>query len=470
MSESPSTPLSPSSKDTNPTGTAETSKVFDQGDIKVVNETDIAPDEDELSQRVMGITLESSEGQSHHPRWQTSSIVRPRDTSLQIPSTMDVAFTQEDWDEVHRVFPDATIILYSYPFCVICGVTPPNEPVSVKGLITEFYDNIEEYSYLPCDCGNPLIPDPLEKRFERSKHLPAFDELDARMDELEHKVGIPLRTMALYHHVVVIEVDEEFLDLDKLPGKVGGRIACWGAYGKVWKWQLHAPRRKGPQIVGEDDLDYKLDLGSGSKICGEIGEGSAGVLMKDTRTGEEVITVPAHIFDTHDDAIVFHTDLNPSNRIGELNKLDRVTDWGFCILDKDVSFSNKSNFIATVPTHFVTSTDVKNHCTQYSYFAADGDTAGIVWMTLAGVHTERNRRAHRLTPIHSYLLRKARGSFGEATHTPAAGLCGAPVVHQEDLDDAIVTNGVIGFFHKSNLLISQVVAVDELMNEGWEVV
>src|SRR5271169_5238493 len=203
-------------------------------------------------------------------RWQTSSIVRPRDTSLQIPSTMDAAFTNEDWDEVHRVFPDATMILYSYPFCVICGITPPNEPVSVKGLITEFYDNIEQYSYLPCDCGNPLVPDPLEKRFEPSQHLPAFDELDARMDELEHKVGIPLRTMALYLHVVVIEVDEEFLDLDKLPGKVGGRIACWGAYGQVWNWQLHAQRRKDPQIVGEDDSDYKPDLGPGIKICGEI--------------------------------------------------------------------------------------------------------------------------------------------------------------------------------------------------------
>ena len=45
------------------------------------------------------------------------------------------------------------------------------------------------------DCGNPLVPDPLEKWFERgSKHLPAFDELNARMDE-ERKIGIPLHTM-----------------------------------------------------------------------------------------------------------------------------------------------------------------------------------------------------------------------------------------------------------------------------------
>ena len=153
---------------------------------------------------------------------------------------------------------------------------------------------------------------PLEKRFERSKCLPTFDELDARMDELERKVGIPLRTMALYLHLVVIEVDEEFLHLDKLPGKVGGRIACWGVYGQVWKWQSHAQRRKDPQVVGEDDSDYKPDLGPGIKIRGEIGSGSAGVLMKNTRTGEEVITVPAHIFDTDDDEIIFSPDLSPS--------------------------------------------------------------------------------------------------------------------------------------------------------------
>ena len=103
------------------------------------------------------------------------------------------------------------------------------------------------------------------------------------MDELERKVGIPLRTMAWYLHVVVIEVDEEFLDLDKLPGKVGGRIACWGAYGQIWKWQLHAQRRKDPHIVGEDNSDYRPDLTPGIKICGEIGEASAGVLMKNRR-------------------------------------------------------------------------------------------------------------------------------------------------------------------------------------------
>jgi len=250
------------------------------------------------------------------PRWQTSSIVRRRDPSTPIPSTMDAAFTNEDWDEVHRVFPDATMILYSYPFCVICGVTPPDEPVSVKGLITEFYDNIEEYSYLPCDFGNPLVPDPLEKPFERSKHFPNFDELDARRDELERKVGIPLRTMSLYLHAVVIEVDEEFLDLDKLPGKVGGRIACWGAYGQVWKWELHAHERNDPQIVGGDDSDYKPGMGPGIKICGEIGSASAGVLMKNTRNGEQVITVPAHIVDSHNE-VVLHPDCNPSNRIGK---------------------------------------------------------------------------------------------------------------------------------------------------------
>ena len=43
-----------------------------------------------------------------------------------------------------------TQFLYSYPVSVICEVT-------VKGLITEFYDNIDEHSYLPCDCG--LVPD-----------------------------------------------------------------------------------------------------------------------------------------------------------------------------------------------------------------------------------------------------------------------------------------------------------------------
>ena len=95
-----------------------------------------------------------------------------------------------------------------------------------------------------------------------------------------------------------------------------------------------------------------------------------------------------------------------------------------------------------------------------------------MWMVLIGVYLQRDGGRHRtlrLRSRYSYILRNARGSASEATNVQRGGLCGAPVVHQEDEDD-VLSNGVIGFFYMSNFKESHVAAVDALMDEGWEIV
>ena len=99
-------------------------------------------------------------------KYRGSSLVRHRNISFPIPSAADCFLTDDDYDEIYRIFAEAPIIQEAYPFCVIGGATPPESPVSVKGLITEFWDNIREFPYVPCDLGNPTLPDPMSSRID----------------------------------------------------------------------------------------------------------------------------------------------------------------------------------------------------------------------------------------------------------------------------------------------------------------
>jgi hypothetical protein len=253
-------------------------------------------------------------------KYRGSSLVRHRNMSFPIPSAADSILTKDDYEEIHRVFPDATIIQESYPVCVIGGATPPESPVSVKGLITEFWDDIDEFQYVPCDLGNPTLPHPMSSRIDFEEY-PDCDGLNSYMNEIELTLGIQLRSMAVYLHFVVFEVDESGFDLNKLPGTVGGRIACWGMYGTVWNLDFaHAQRSNDPQTEGGDDTDYRPDLQPGIMLCGQVQASSAGALLSNENTGEKVLMVAAHTFDLDNDNIVYHPD--KLGRIGQLKTVD----------------------------------------------------------------------------------------------------------------------------------------------------
>ena len=159
------------------------------------------------------------------------------------------------------------------------------------------------------------------------------------MDEVELALGIQLRSMAVYLHFLVFEVDESDFDLSKLPGKVGGRISCWGIYGTVWNLDsAHMQRSNDPQTEGGDETDYRPDLQPGIKLCGEVQASSAGALLSNENTGEKVLMVAAHTFDLDNDNIVYHPD--KPGRIGQLKTVDEGADWGFCTLDDGVNFAN----------------------------------------------------------------------------------------------------------------------------------
>jgi hypothetical protein len=156
--------------------------------------------------------------------------------------------------------------------------------------------------------------------------------------------------------------------------------------------------------------------------------------------------------------------------IGVIKERMPGQDWGFVELNKDVVFVNEDYFHGPVPHSLVASGDVSKHAQPSSFFGAYGFTTGLVGFAFAGlaVHTGKGR-VQRMSSGIAYLMRKLRGTQDEVSRIPAGGLCGAPVVHQEGRRNSILSNKVCGFVWLSNLQISWIVAVDPLIDEGWEI-
>jgi hypothetical protein len=106
-------------------------------------------------------------------------IIRLQDYKGTVPLQTEVYLTSEDWKVLHANFPTATCIQYSYPYIVICGTVPPPEPITVKGLIVEFYNDISEFQYCPGEVGNPTVKDPLPKWVPpMNRRIDAFESIE----------------------------------------------------------------------------------------------------------------------------------------------------------------------------------------------------------------------------------------------------------------------------------------------------
>src|SRR5215471_19127605 len=216
------------------------------------------------------------------------SIIQPRDLKARIPLQNQVKFTGDDWKTLREAFPDATCIQYSYPFIIICGVKPPVEPISVKNIIVEFYDHIDEFMYCPGIGGNPSITDPLPRWLETEhRRLDTFTSIESVRISLANALGITICAMSTYLHLLVVEVAEKDYNLDTLPGIIGGRITLWAVYGTLWADSMAQSRAKDPRSSSGDDTDYfPLDLCPGIKVCGTERSTSSGLLLRNEFTGD----------------------------------------------------------------------------------------------------------------------------------------------------------------------------------------
>ena len=162
------------------------------------------------------------------------AFIQHRNLRSRLPDPQDIKFTADEWEEIYNLFPTAEEIIYDYPYFIFIAATPPENPITVKGLIVEFYLSRKEYSHMPGQFGRPDLPDPLPAVQWSHKLIPSPGELEMFARSLEFKLEIEVATCAFYHNSFVIELDEEFYVRERLPGRVAGKQAYWGVVGEVW--------------------------------------------------------------------------------------------------------------------------------------------------------------------------------------------------------------------------------------------
>ena len=325
------------------------------------------------------------------------SIVIPRDLSIPPPPQDQSGLTKEVRQKIEEQFPNASV-LFSYPFIVIAGAKPPTNPISINNLIVEFYDDMQDFKYAPGEGGNPTIKDPVAKELPYShSSFPSFDALDAIIDVLGDALGIEICSLAVYLHVLVVEVNEKDYDLHKLPGKVAGRSTLWGIKGNTWgKKCADFPRKKVPTGLVVDDSNYKSDgLSPGVKVCGKFKATSSGALIRNIITSEERITVAEHGWGVNE-STVFHPDV--SQEIGTITDRYPLHDVALCRLNPGLTYTNNKYFSAPPPSHFLNSDEyiLKTH--PWTWFGVDGFTTGLVWLGAAGIIKHKGRDV-----AHTYL-------------------------------------------------------------------
>jgi hypothetical protein len=272
-----------------------------------------------------------------------------------------------------------------------------------------------------------------------NKRFPQIMQIDALLQKVSSELKIRIHSMAAYIHLLIMEVSEGDYDLENLPGKVAGRTALWGVYGTLWGEKLAQtiPRKKSTTPPSVDDSDYVMDgLSPGVKVCGRSRATSSGTLIQNTLTGEQRVTLANHGWETNE-TLVFHPDR--PNEIGTLTDRMPGYDVALCQLNSGLSYTNAKYFSAPEPTHFISSKDFEDHVSPLSYFAADGFTTGVVWFEAVGIITHGGVDTAVLSTRHAHILRISRASQSESQGStdPKDGICGSPMVHQEDEDPVL---------------------------------
>ena len=403
------------------------------------------------------------------PRVPSNNIIHPRDLQASVPLQNTVKITADDWKALKDTFPYTTCIQYSYPFVVICGVTPPIEPIAVKNLIVEFYDHIDEFVYCPGVGGNPALADPLPRWSEMpDRRLDTFSSIRSARTTLASVLGITICAMSTYLHLLVVEVFEKDYHLDSLPGIVGGRITMWVVYGATWGDNMAHSRVKDPRSSTGDDADYlSMGLCPGVKVCGMARSTSSGVLLRNAFTQQDSISLASNGWDSNDD-LVRHPQPD-SSPIAAIHTRFIETDLALAVLSPHVTYTNDKYFDAPTPRKLVSEENVQEHDRLLSYYGVDGFTTGLCWLQLIGFRNlDESLRLGHFSAANSYIMRQTRASASES-NLAKEGICGAPLVHQES-DDADMSNACVGFFWKYEGTNAVIPTLDYLIDQGWQIV
>ncbi len=188
---------------------------------------------------------------------------------------------------------------------------------------------------------------------------------------------------------------------------------------------------------------------------------SAGVRLRNTRSGLEAITLANHGFLFSDE--LFHPNEEDGIKTGDVFTRRPELDIALAKLTPSEAdkFSNRVYFQEEVPLRLVDSEEI----VQGAWAEVDGMSTGLVSLLSEGTADYKPERpaGHPEISFSELKIDTISRMFGATNNRMVAGMCGAPIVGCE-------TGDVQGFFHLGNGCHARCATLDDLIAEGWALV
>jgi hypothetical protein len=359
--------------------------------------------------------------------------------------------TTEEAASILKHFPQAKELVFRYPILVLgCPQPPPITPLTIGGVPAVFVPKVSDFVMCPGIPGNPRVKDPLSREQAASPTWTMLEFVYRVFEQYNPQVvGTCFRN-------VVIELLND-VAIEQLPGVVGGRVAYYAVGGtKLEDCRNGRVRLLQPSDGVRDCTNYLADgLCPGVFVEGAKRGTSAGCLLQ--RDTVQRLSVANHGFE-ESEINVYHPLYN-TNIIARIDERWRHLDIALCQMLPNVDFTNTDYFDAPIPQSLLHSDTVSDY---ESWCWVDGATTGAIPFLRCGLAYvlpgAPNGTYHQLKHYRGYNLKV----FGPVVGDVSQGLCGAPVVTEED-----EMGGVLGFFSYSLGDMIYVHALDDLVAAGW---
>lgn len=367
----------------------------------------------------------------------------------------------------------------------------PPEPVPLTlGCMPVLFVGIGEAPRIPRPSAmryaNPRVKDPCPQISWPRMSNPQTHQKTAVLSYLAEIVT----PKAIYFlpSIMVVELalnDGRSYETHSLPGTVAGRTTLYHHSETPFLHSmkdLHRERRLDPaksEFPGplpEDCTNYLLEppslltpgvrLSSGRGAKGTVYENisqatSAGVRLRNSRTGQDVVTVANHGFLYSNE--VYHPTEEDGVRIGEI--VDRRPEYDVAFMKLTPSefhkFTNSDYFSAEKPTRLAVEAEIA----PGSWSELDGMSSGLVSLLFEGVVLYEPERppGHPKIRFSEWTSDIIAQVFGAMNNRMVDGMCGAPIVCCD-------TGQVQGFFHLGSGYYARCSTLDNLVAEGWALV
>ncbi|EGD92123.1 hypothetical protein H112_00410 [Trichophyton rubrum D6] len=350
--------------------------------------------------------------------------------------------------------------------CVPCLFVPPDHPVNPLSA---------DISYC-----NPRLPDPIPVIFHYSKWgKPSKEEYQVVFHKLKDMMNI--RSISFVHSIIIVELradDGRVYERRSLPGRVANHLTLYH-HSQTPFWDLKVQGRERvikPTASLHDMTNYlstelhslcpgvRVESGTTSIDGGYLDTTiatTAGVLLRSSEGSR--LTVSNHSFPYSDD--VYHPSLFPDGLcIGQISERFTALDVALVKLHPSTSFTNNKYFESQQPKRLLRSSEVPIN----TWCTLDGMASGLVFLRVAGIQLFAPPQVPGIeVEFTRFQTENIYRYIGPAGAEVCAGICGSPIVIDED-----ESGGVVGFFELGSRGSDWALApyLDEIIDRGWTVV